>query len=347
MNRRIFLPLLLAVLLLTFSAGSAWAASRTGRTVQADSTVESVTVVGDDLTVEEGAVVTGDAVVLNGDATIAGTVSGALVVVNGDLEIAPSGVISGDCVLVGGELTDDGGRGTACTTVSQLPPFVSALLEQVPEDVPAPPVAPQSGFGRTVGDVSSAVGSAAIMGILAFIVASLAPAQLRQVTYTVTDKAVASGAIGFLTLIAGPSLLLLLTILTAVTLLICIGVLGIPILLILGVGFLGGLLVGWIAVGNIVGEQLAQWLHLAKNRSFAMTTALGSAALSLVLGLLSVLPLGDLGANFASLLVLAVGLGAVVLTKFGTRPYPAYRADPVKTREVLQTLPEEPGQPAD
>ena len=99
------------------------------------------------------------------------------------------------------------------------------------------------------------------------------------------------------------------------------------------------LLMGWAAIGHVVGEQLSIWLHLAKNRSFATTTALGAAALSLILGVLPLVPLGEFGSNVASFLIAIVGLGAVVLTKFGTRQYPAYRSDPTKVAEAVDNMP--------
>jgi hypothetical protein len=71
------------------------------------------------------------------------------------------------------------------------------------------------------------------------------------------------------------------------------------------------------------------------------TAALGTGALTLGVGMLSLLPiLGFLGGVLVFVFS-AIGLGAVALTQFGMKPYPRRTAppeDPNKVEEVLLTL---------
>jgi hypothetical protein len=82
-------------------------------------------------------------------------------------------------------------------------------------------------------------------------------------------------------------------------------------------------LFGWVALGAIVGARLAPALKLG-DLSPAVTGALGTFALTITVEILRLVPcLGPLLAiGLASL-----GLGAVVLTRFGTQPY-IYRPTP-------------------
>lgn len=299
------------------------------RTVEAGDTEADVTVVGDDLRVDAGAVLTGSSTVINGDAVVAGTVRGSLVVVNGDLEITPTGRIEGDCVVIGGDLDDAGEHTGDCVTVESLPAIAQNVLQWVPEgeftDTGHAAVEP-----GPLGQIGGAIGSALLIGLLAYAVAALAPRRLRLVTDAMLDKPVASGTVGLITLVAVPALMVVVALFTALLLIVCVGLLGIPILLLIGAGFAAAALLGWSAAGQIFGEQIATWLHLAKNRSYALTTALGSAALSLLLGLLPLLPLGGFGASAVNAVILAVGLGAVALTQFGRQRYPRIVSQPEK-----------------
>jgi hypothetical protein len=85
----------------------------------------------------------------------------------------------------------------------------------------------------------------------------------------------------------------------------------------------------------------------SKRRSLTVTAGLGTALLTLFLGVLGLVPPFMFGEGFgASLLagVLAcVGLGATALTRFGTKPYPPGSVPPVddeKVMSVMETMPE-------
>jgi hypothetical protein len=93
---------------------------------------------------------------------------------------------------------------------------------------------------------------------------------------------------------------------------------------------------GWFTVGNIVGEFLAERLNL-KHRSQPMTTALGTAAITFTLGFLGAIPF-VIGESLIWMVIVALGLGATALTKFGTRAYPIVAAPVLNQNKVTAVL---------
>jgi hypothetical protein len=337
---------------------------RTGETVK-----EDIAVHGGNLIVEAGAIVDGDVVVLGGAATIdgqingdvavfggnvtlSGIISGDLVVTGGNLTIDDSGDVDGDCLLVGGGLFGDGSSAVSCSAFGQglpRPEWLSAFVAPPPSpDPPAPLPVPErpvyrgpSIFERFFGTVTLAAGRSLLLGLLALLGAALVPNQLNQVGSALRNKPAASGVVGLLTAVAGPSLLALLLLLSVVLTIVCIGLLGYPLVMVLSVMLAAAALMGWIAVGNLVGQRLAEALSL-KNRSLPVTAALGTAVLTLVSSLLSALPfwLGGWAWAIAAFAVGCAGLGAVALTKFGTRAYPVMASNGDKVAAILETLPD-------
>jgi hypothetical protein len=309
--------------------------------------------------VEVIGVIDGNLSVFGGDANVSGTVTGNLVIFGGNLDLAPDARVDGDC-FVGGAVRDDSG-GASCAEVasgvlqnrpwSPRPPAPVVPAPPAPPAVPVPPVEQMevpsievprrmtSPLARFFSGVSEAVGRSLLMGILALVVTAVFPRQLQQVGQTVRERPAASGAVGFLTAIAAPSLVALLLVVLAIT---CIGLLLYPAVFLLALVPLAALLLGWVAVG----ERFGSWLLRALNRndaSLVTTAALGTALLTLGLGLLTLIPPFSFGGGFgvwiAGLILAAVGLGAAVLTKLGTQTYPPGSPPRGKVESALETLP--------
>lgn len=90
-----------------------------------------------------------------------------------------------------------------------------------------------------------------------------------------------------------------------------------------------------------MGEKLTRTMK-TNEPSPAFTAAIGTAALTLAVGLLGTFFFGEGLVNTA---ITCVGLGAVALTQFGTKPYPlsaeTVQENPDKIRIVMETLPYE------
>ena len=358
----------LLIMLLVVPVGVTHAAQTFDRVIAAGETVsEDLAIWGGSLKVEEGATVVGDVsvfggtavlnghvegdvVIFGGTASLAGTVDGDLVLFGGTLGAGSSADVDGDCVLIGGSFEGDGAGNISCDSIGEFPAFTFPEFMEgsgspaAPEQ-PRVPSPPRIDGGRGFfGTISAAAGQSLVFGILALVAAAVLPNHLGAVSNTLKEKPAASGAVGFLTLIATISAIVLLSVISAILILVCIGLLGIPIVIALSVGLGAALLLGWIAAGAWLGGRLAEWLKL-QNRSLTVTAALGTAVLTLVAALFSTFPflLGGWLWSLLAFLIACAGLGAVTLTRFGTRSYPAGSAEPSsdKVAAVVEMLPDD------
>jgi hypothetical protein len=371
--KRIKFMLLFLVLFLALPSGSAFAATRNDRVIEAGETVNrDVTVYGGNLVIQKDAIVNGSVFVYGGNTTLAGdingdvsvfggntdltgSVTGDLVMFGGNLSATGAAKIGGDCVVMGGNLDDETGLLANCTTLTGLPGisrfFAPGEFLERPPAVPRPPAPPappgiiyrtgRSPLAAFVGNVGQVFSQSVLLGILALVVAALLPNQLRQVNETIQLQPAASGVVGMLTAIAVPSLAALLAVLSAILILVCIGLLGFPIVILLLMGLVAAALMGWVAIGSLLGERLAAPLKL-NNPSMAITAALGTAVLTVVIGLLNILPF-YFGGWLVTAILVSVGLGAVTLTQFGAKPYPRdnpWSGNRAKVNDVLNTLPD-------
>ncbi|MFN2134775.1 MAG: hypothetical protein ACK2UK_02395 [Candidatus Promineifilaceae bacterium] len=360
---------ILILLLLAVPAGTALAAPPFDTTVGENETVNNDVIVFDgDLNIEQGAVVNGDVVVFNGDVFSAGTINGDLVIFNGDLEVEDAALISGDCVLLNGDVAGESAGGLQCTNiegsvisglVQGIPPVVAGpkavpdtpSIPAIPDvpDIPAIPDAPsvaepssQASHSNAGIDFAGVLSSTLLMGFLAYAAGALFPKHLQEVKTTARSKPFASGAVGVLTAIAVPVLAAILAVISAVLVIICIGLLGFPIVLLMLLALVAGGVFGWIAIGTWLGEKLLR----NSKRSLATKAALGTMILTFALGLFGMLPF-VWGEGILVSIISAIGLGAVALTQFGRKPYPPQDGgevvveDAVKIASVLDTLPDD------
>ncbi len=356
----------LVILALAMPAGAVLADPFFDTVVEENETINNDVIVFDgDLEIQNGGVVNGDVIVFNGDAELAGTINGDLVIFNGDLNAGGKAVIHGDCVLLNGDVDDESTSGIRCTNIEGagltgfskgvpvVPPVPAVpsvpAVPALPDTLPVPPVPPVDVFeGPGHGnsgfvDFVRAVGSSLLLGLLAFGVTSAFPEQMHQVKATIRKKPVASGAVGVLTAVAVPSIAVLLAIISAVLIIVCVGLLGFPLIMILLLGFMAAMLMGWIAIGSWVAGRLFR----KKDWSAAKAAAIGTILLTFGLGLLGIVT-GEWLQVMLSIILSSIGLGAVALTQFGRKPYPRSAAaddvveeDEDKISIVLDTLPDD------
>jgi hypothetical protein len=161
-----------------------------------------------------------------------------------------------------------------------------------------------SSFWSFVQWVFGGVISAFAIAALALLIVLLFEKQVRATGTTLLAVPWASLGMGLLTFVA----VLAVSVILAITL--CLSPLAVLLLLALCLA----LLLGWAVAGLLVGERILQALRV---RDFSPLLAVGIGAV--LLTLLSRLPcIGWL----VGVLVGAAGLGAVVLTRAGTLPYP-------------------------
>jgi MFS family permease len=153
-----------------------------------------------------------------------------------------------------------------------------------------------------------------MISLIAVLVALFLPVPTDRVARTIGTQPIISGALGLLTLVVSPALFLVLAI---TVILIPLGLVG---LLIFGIA----LLFGWIAIGLELGKRMTGML----NTSWAIPVSTGVG--TLVITLIASLTLAITGGWFWALccigiplvgLIMMVGLGGVVASKFGAQVY--------------------------
>lgn len=277
----------------------------------------NVVVIGGDLRLEEGGQVEGDVVTVGGSLDVAGQVGGDVVSVGAALVVDGGAQIDGQTVAVGGDVTVDESALTSGFVATPGPDLTTFRLPSAPEIPRFPPAGPlglpgRDGFSmaRILERLLAAVNGAVILGVLAALVLLLWPLPLERIGRAVNRAPAAAGGVGCLSVVVVP----LVGAVLAVTLIL------IPLSLLLALAYLAVLLFGWIAVGLLFGERLLEWLG---TREITPRSAgiVGTFGLTLLIGLVGALPgLGWLSA-LSTLALATVGVGAVVLTRFGGRPY--------------------------
>lgn len=260
----------------------------------------NLVVYGGDVTLEAGSRVTGDVVIVGGSVEASGEIGGDTVVVGGNADLKGTAVVTGDLVTVGGNVNREAGAQVLGQEVSSLGRswFPGGFEFQMPFvrwiDLG------QFGLAQFI----QSFGWSLTLGVLALVVLALWPDQTARVGQAALKAPLPAAGMGLLTALAGG------VVFTVLVLALCLGLLG-------WLGLVAAVLFGWIALGSIVGARLAPALNLA-NASSAVTGALGTFLLTLTVEILRLMPcIGPL----LALLVASLGLGAVVLTRFGTQMY--------------------------
>jgi hypothetical protein len=274
-------------------------------------------VLAGEATIEEGALVQGDVVVIGGGLRLDGEAQGSAVVVGGSASLGAASSVGRDLVALGGSFQRADGSRIAGDIITNL----SITTERLPRAtaVPSPALPPKPGFRFDFGPVGAIAGvlfQAFALGVVAMLLSAFVRPQLDRVAQAVKAQPFAAGSLGLLTVFLAPFAIVLM----AITLILIPLALAAAFLLVLAWLF------GVVALGHVVGERLSQ----AMNRSWepVLTAGFGAFVVGIVLGTSSQIPcVGWL----ASALIGLVGLGAATMTLFGTREQ--YRvAAPVAAR---------------
>ena len=282
---------------------------------------EDVVRFGDDVIVNEGEVVRGDAVAILGSVLVNGTVEGDAVAVGGGVSVGPNGRVDGDGVAIGGGVTREEGGSVGGEVVSigkggnwrgrwQNGQFIRTHRGF--------PWRFFSGAGRLVGWIGWTI----VVLILCLLVAAVAGRQVGTIYARARRDAFKMGLIGLAAwLLVGPVIVLFLVTIIGIP----IGIVVIPIL------FALALLFGYTGVAQAVGERFGA----GAGRSIYANVALGVLLLNALVILGSIFRLtGSVVGAFgwvitfvgAAVMFVAatVGLGTVIMTRFGTaKPKPA------------------------
>lgn len=273
-------------------------------TVRSDERIDGDLVVfGGSIRLEAGSQVRGSVLSFGGSIEVNGRVDGDVFSLGGAVDLGEAAVVSGDVVSTNGVRRQPGAvvRGNVMGESRGVSMSVPSLWR---------PWRLGWHFDRSfrvVGEISSWVWNTLLrtltMVVLGVVVVLLVPGLTRTAGQTLLAYPGPSVGVGLLTWLAAILALPLLV-------LTCFGI---PLALVGAVGVAIAAVFGWIVAGLVLGERLLQALDQAE-RQPVLSVVIGLVALAV----LSAVPcLGWL----VSALVGTWGLGAVVLSRFGTSPY--------------------------
>lgn len=274
-------------------------------------------VIGGSATIEEGATVNGDVMVAGGALTVAGRVNGNVAVFGGVVTLAPTAHVTGDLASFGGAVRRSPGAVVGGETVEpgrfQMPFAPGSWFMPGRQSVePGDTGFVQPGPGHWL---LTSLWRALRVGIVALALAALAmlvalfwPRGIETLGQTIMRQPAAVLLVGLLSWIVGIGL----SIVLAITL--CL----LPVALALGLALLAAALLSWAVAGWLVGRTLLAALKV-RPAAVVVEAVVGTLLLALIYFLVGSLPCTEF---IFGALVVSLGLGAIVLTRLGTRPYP-------------------------
>jgi hypothetical protein len=263
---------------------------------------EDLLILGGSVTLEEDSTVNGNVMLMGGTLWAAGRINGDLTAAGGVVSLQASSHITGDFSTLGAQVErNQAAEIEGETLTNQDLPF--GFVPGNWRDT----FAMRSGVSPFL-DLGWFFLRVVLWGMLAMLVVMFLPGQTERVTRAVSSQPLVAGGLGLAT---GLILPILLVILAITICLIPISILG---FVVLGVAWVFGL----IALGLELGKRLAQVFK--QEWHSALAAGVGTFVLILILnGLNAVLPcLGWIPQVLAG----ALGLGGVLLTRFGMQEYP-------------------------
>ncbi len=276
---------------------------QSGQTMKGD-----LIVFGGDVRIEADSQVEGSLVVWGGDVEIAGTVEKDVVAMGGDVLLRKTARIYGGLMALGGTVEREMGAQVSGQQVVNPPQWSWWRWGWGAVPMPVYPYWPSDGLPAMVFQVAmrglGLLLRTVVMAGLAGLVVLLWPRAATRVGRSALERPLNAFGMGLLTLIVG--------VLLAVGLIItlCLSPVGAAVAIALVVA----VLFGQLAIGIVIGERLMPTLTSRAVAPF-WTAALGAGLLTLLIDLLDLIPCVGWVGGF---LVTCAGLGAVVLTRFGT-----------------------------
>jgi hypothetical protein len=227
--------------------------------------------------------VDGNVITFGGNVVVAGRVNGNVTLYGGNLNLQGDAHVNGDIHICGGQLTEGAN--------SELHGNAFACTKSIGE------------LFLSDGGASFHVWLTLAWIILGMLLITLLPEHVMFVRSTVQNKVKRSLALGFLTILLTPAILAVLIAL----------IISIPLAILVAVVLLAAWALGTVAIGTLIGDRLLR--SIAPQHNTRLTQAIVGIALLTLVGSLPVI--GFISSIGTGLL----GIGAVFLSRFGTRLY--------------------------
>jgi hypothetical protein len=270
---------------------------RSYRLSSGDKLDHDLAIFGGSAILEKGSSVDGSVTIFGGSLVVDGEVTGDVSAFGGVVSLDNNALVHGDVVTFGASISRSesavvkGSVGASRPGI-RVPNFVGPTIS--------------NGF-KALTDVIWRIFQSFALAALAVLASLFVLRPMERAGDAMVSQVALSGGMGLLTLLAGSFVLVLM----AITILL------IPVSLIGFILLAVGSLFGWLVLGLVTGERLAHLFH--QEWSGPVSAGLGTLVFSLAMNLMSIIPcIGWVIVPVAFL----VGLGGVVLTRFGTQSYP-------------------------
>jgi hypothetical protein len=254
--------------------------------------IGEMALVSGNVVIQKGARLTGSVYMMGGSLQVDGEIGGDLSLIGGEASLGPDARVEGGVNHAGGRLN----RSARSEVVGPVREAADLALD-------AESLFPQRSLGNRLVWI---LPQSLMVAVLSLVPARYFPRSLRRVGRAFVEHPLVAGAVGLLSGIVIPALLVLMAftvILLPVTIL----------------GLLAAFLVlvyGWIAAGTALGK----WLSRRTRRDMSPLAAAfwGTLSFMLIVQALALIPI--FGPTLA-MIVGVVAFGAVLLTRFGTQTF--------------------------
>jgi hypothetical protein len=271
----------------------------TYRLSSGDTLTGNLAIVGGTATIESGATLSGDTILSGGTLTLSGTLHGDIIAIGGAVTLDDTAVVNGNLVLIGATLKRSPLAVINGEITEQSPSFFNLRdTEKV--------LSPFNLNNDPLTRALSITFESLAMSALAVILGLILPNQIKRVSATITSQPLIAGGVGLLTIVVLPIILVLLT----------ITIILIPVTILTILLFVFTMLFGWIAAGHEIGDRIESLFHVDWHP--AISAGIGVLLLSLVTGFATMIPCA--GWLIGGIIAL-FGLGAVVISRFGSEKY--------------------------
>jgi cytoskeletal protein CcmA (bactofilin family) len=274
-------------------------------------------VFGGSATIEKGATVNGSVVLFGGSLAVNGTVNGDVAVTGGSVTLGAESHVTGNLTTVSASLDRADGSRVDGQIYNTATSWTNGGDNVAPPVVIKPPVTTLTPFKFNFQPLSSAVGAftgSVGMALLAMLVMLFQAPHADRVAHAVLAQPLVAGGLGLLTTIAMPAALVALVLLSFLVVTI---VATVPLFIAILIAFGIASLFGWIAIGYEIGQRFTKAIHQDWHPAF--TAGLGVFALTLASRVLTGIPVLNCVGWLVPALLSCAGLGAVLMTRFGTQ----------------------------
>jgi hypothetical protein len=267
-----------------------------------------------DIKLNPGSVIDGNATLTGNSVTLGAEINGDAVVVADNVSVGDSAHVTGDLIVCSKNYEQspaariDGKVKEECTNSGSVS-FSNTV---------------ESGWdawrGSILFRVSSSIAGALLFGAVAALGTVLVPQPLVRMSESVQRSPWRAGGMGFLTMLVAIGL----TVIYSISLLLVLPVILLPFVIVGWMIVALFSLLGWVALAQPFGVFLVRRLGMDRQPRM-VSAAVGGITLALLIRVWSVFWFTAWIGILATVILGSVGLGAVLLTHVGTRPYPRPR----------------------